>query len=358
MTRRTPDVAIVGGGIIGMATALACVGRGLSVVICGEALPGAASAAAAGMLSPSTESAAPNAHAFAVACRDSWPAYLAELATKSRTPVDLNRLGILEVAVDATDAARTQRGCTGDSCWLDAKEVMALEPALHAPCGAAHHRRDGAVDNEQLLIALDEAIATSASITWRPAARRLELAVDTGTLVLADRSHVRAHRVVLAAGAWVNQLAGLPRPLPVTPVRGQMIGYRGAPLRHAVIGHGAYLVPRPGGRTIVGATSETVGFDAGTTAEAAAGLAAAAARIVPAIERLTLAEHWSGLRPMTRDLLPIIGPDPDHPVLLYGCGHSRNGVLMTPLTALCLAALATGDPSPWPLAPFSVTRFS
>jgi glycine/D-amino acid oxidase-like deaminating enzyme len=61
---------------------------------------------------------------------------------------------------------------------------------------------------------------------------------------------------------------------------------------------------------------------------------------------------------VTPDFLPIIGRDPDYPSLLYACGHSRNGVLLAPLTADCIAALAVAEDPPYSIAPFSVERFA
>ena len=176
-------------------------------------------------------------------------------------------------------------------------------------------------------------------------------------MLLADGGTIAAGRLVVAAGAWVSQLEGLPRAIPVVPVRGQMIGFAAAPVRHVIHGPGAYVVPRPAGRTIVGATMEHAGFDAGTSPEAATRLADAAGRLAPGLAGLPVMEHWAGLRPTTPDQLPILGPDPEHGTVLYACGHSRNGILMAPLTAECIAALASGVPSPWPLEPFSVARF-
>lgn len=60
---------------------------------------------------------------------------------------------------------------------------------------------------------------------------------------------------------------------------------------------------------------------------------------------------------MTPDLLPIIGAEPEMPGLLYACGHSRNGVLMAPLTGECIAALVQERATPHPLKPFSIDRF-
>lgn len=341
-----------------MTAALACADRGLAVALSSRARPGAASGAAAGLLAPIAAGATDAVVAFATACRDSWPSYVAALAERSRTRLSLNRLGIIQLPVDGADADRLRNSRREGTDWLEPAQVAALEPTLSAPLGAVLRHRDGAVDNEHLMLALDEAIAMTPRITLVGAARGIRLNDDSNELLLADGDSMAAGRIVLAAGAWVPALAGLPRALPIVPVRGQMIGFAVSTVRHVVEGPDAYLVPRPGQRTIVGATMEQAGFDAGTTASAAAELAAAAGRLVPRLASLSHSEHWAGLRPMTPDQLPILGPDPDHRALLYACGHSRNGILMATLTAECIGALAAGEASPWSLAPFSVTRFT
>jgi glycine/D-amino acid oxidase-like deaminating enzyme len=173
------------------------------------------------------------------------------------------------------------------------------------------------------------------------------------------REAYEAPRAVLAAGAWVGGLEGLPRALPIEPLRGQMlaVGATDRPRpRHVVYGADAYLVPR-GERVLVGATQERVGFDSSTTASALTALRAGAATLWPGIEGAPMTSSWAGLRPVTPDLLPILGPDPEYPSLVYACGHSRSGILMAPLTAECVADLIVGRDPPADLSPFRVERF-
>ncbi len=56
-------------------------------------------------------------------------------------------------------------------------------------------------------------------------------------------------------------------------------------------------------------------------------------------------------------MLPILGPDPDVPELIYACGHSKNGILLAPETGLAIGRLARGLRTDADLIPFSVTRF-
>ena len=210
-------------------------------------------------------------------------------------------------------------------------------------------------------------------------ARRSDVRVETGTAVRAIESaggratgvafegsgggsgadgRAEAHLVVLAAGAWSGGIAGLPRPLAVRPVKGQMASLRPAPMpiRHVVGGRRAYCVPRDDGRVVVGATVEDAGFDERVDPAAVDALIGAAAAAVPALTAAPLESRWAGLRPGTADDLPILGADPDLAGLLYATGHYRNGILLAPLTAEVVAALARREEPPVDTAPFSPGR--
>lgn len=353
---RGGDVVIVGGGLMGLATAAALAARGAEVTVIADHHAGEASRAAAGMLAPGVEHASGPAHTFALAARDLYPSYVEALAEFTGTLVPLNREGIIEL-VPAADADARRAAIAGAEQWIDRAALRTLEPAVGSAGGAVLYPADGAVDNVALMRVLRQLVEANTAIqiiTDRVA--RLELDREPFLARLASRRAVAAATIVVAAGAWSAELEGLPRPIPVEPVRGQMIALEGLPLRHVTYGAGGYLVPR-GGHTVIGATMERVGFEVATTPEARASLTAAAADIAPSLARARLLDWWSGLRPMTPDQQPIIGPDPDVPRLLYACGHSRNGILLGPLTGECVAALAVGETPGFDLAPFSVTRF-
>jgi glycine oxidase len=347
---RSVDLIVVGGGAVGLASALAATQRNLVVHLIAEHRSGEASPAAAGMLAPTVELAdTPSAaHEFALAARDRYPSFLTTLRELSGITVPQNRLGILQLA-DTPDA---------NSEWLDQPALTDVEPALaHAP-GARYYRDDGAVNNVMLLDALEIALARSPHIHRTTATARGIHLNGHGVTVHTSAGAFTAPKLLLAAGAWVTQLEGLPRPLPIEPVRGQMLALRATPLRHVVYAQDGYLVPRTNGEILVGSTMEHVAYDASTTTTAGQHLRATADAICPALADAPTIRQWAGLRPMTPDGLPIIGPDPDHPALLYAVGHSRNGVLLAPLTGDCIAALATDATPPAELRPFSIDRFA
>src|SRR5690606_10414763 len=127
-------------------------------------------------------------------------------------------------------------------------------------------------------------------------------------------------------------------------------------LRHVVWGAGIYLVPRDDGRLYIGATVEDRGFDTVPTAGGVLSLLEAAWRIVPAIEELPIAELVTGLRPRSRDDLPIVGPS-GIPGLHLATGHHRNGILLAPATAELVAAGILGREPPIAASAFHPARF-
>jgi glycine oxidase len=354
----TADVLIVGGGLIGLACAAAAAERGLSVLVVGHERNGQASLAAAGMLAPSIERAAGTADAFGIAARDRYPGYVDWLRERCGISVPLNREGIIQVAISEAGVRGLRGAMSPHAEWLDALELHEREPGLKHGLGGIFHANDGAVDNVRLYEALHAIVR---------AERRIAM-VDDAVVEISFADHVqasgqhgavyRADRGVVAAGAWSNSIGGLPRPIPVEPVRGQMISYPGLPLTRAVYGPTGYVVPRANGHTLVGSTHEHVGFESATTPEGIDRLRRTAAEIIPELAVREPSAAWAGLRPMSADLHPVLGVDPDEPRLIYATGHSRNGVLMTPLTGDCVAAILTGDPMPIDIEAFSIGRFA
>jgi glycine oxidase len=116
------------------------------------------------------------------------------------------------------------------------------------------------------------------------------------------------------------------------------------------------VVPR-GDATIGGSTMENTGFDADITEEGVRKVRDAAEEICPSLGSIAQPKAWAGLRPVTPDMLPILGADPEHPSVIYACGHSRNGVLLAPLTGDVVADLVTGTTLRHDLSQFRPGRF-
>jgi glycine/D-amino acid oxidase-like deaminating enzyme len=308
------------------------------------------------MLAPSVERAPGPAHKFGIAARDRYPSYIEFLAERTGVKVPLNRLGILQVALSEKGIKGLQKSALPTTRWLDAKELQHFEPALPHALGAMFNAQDGAVDNVALLQALMKFCTASKWIEIQDGAvKSVKPSADSCTVLTESGDQLSASRVVIAAGAWAGKISGVRFGKSVKPARGQLVSYSSTPLRHVAYGPRGYIVPR-GSVTIGGSTMEDVGFDASTTDTGVKKVRIAAEEICPVLASSTT-QAWAGLRPVTPDLLPIIGPDPKHPSLIYACGHSRNGVLMAPLTGDLIADLVTESPLSHDLSQFRPDRF-
>ena len=348
----TTDVAVIGDGVIGLSTAFELARAGLRCRILGASRPGAASAAAAGLLAPTIGQLSKTVRALFNASLDLYPEFL--VALQEFDPELALITGLIEVVDAEPQAPRSEA-----SHRLSPSELSRIEPSLLAPLGAFLHPRDAAIDNVRLVRALRLAVAREKHVTTSAESLVTGVrATKTGVSVFtASGPRIEAGFAVVAAGVWTPSINGLPRQLPISPLKGQMLALVGAPINRPVMGDDVYLVPR-GEETIVGATTERAGFDVTTTKEATEALHAAAARLCPVLGKAAVLRSWAGLRPATPDLLPIVGPEPDMPRLLYASGHSKNGILLAPVTALVLTALAQDKHPPFDLAPFSILRFA
>lgn len=352
-----PDVIVVGGGLIGLTCARAVAQQGLSVLVISSSEPGAASPASAGILAPSVGHPPGLARTLGIAARDMYPAYVQALAARTGVHVPLDRSGVIEVAFTDEEATSLRSMLDADAEWIDANALHDVEPALAPAMGAVLHRGDGAVDSAELLDAVSADAGQDRRIAVRDG-RVIRVAPDR-TLIrveLAKGDCLGAPAVIIAAGAWASSIAGLPRPLPIAPVRGQMLAFARAPIHHVIMGPRGYVVTRDN-RSLVGSTMERVGFDARTTDEGAASLRASAREISPHLAAGPALEHWAGLRPVTPDFLPVVGADPEWEGLFYACGHSRNGVLLAPLTASVIAELISSGSASLDISVYAPGRF-
>lgn len=352
------DVTVVGTGIIALTAAIDIADRGLSVRVVGTTHSGNASSAAGGMLAPSVNPETGAAGAFAIASRDRYPGWVAALSARTGLAIPMNGNGILEVASDENEAAALISVLERPSEWLDDRHLQREEPSLAPGAGAVFHPLDGSVEPLPLLDALRMVVASHAGITTaREDCRELH-ATELGCNVLTDmESRLASDYVVLAAGAWTPMIAGSGLAVAaVQPLRGQMIAFKALPLRHVTCGSRGYLIPRSDGFTVAGGTMEHAGFETVTTPDAIDTIRDHAVALCPALAKTPVHSSWAGLRPATPDLLPIIGADPERSRVIYACGHSRNGILLAPLTAEVVADIVTGTAPRYDLSRFRPGR--
>jgi glycine oxidase len=374
----SPDVLVVGGGVIGLSSAWRLAQRGASVTVLDAGLAGAASGVAAGMLAPVTEARLGEEPLLALnrASWARWPAFAAEVAEAAGRPVGYRADGTLVVALDADDraalddVAERHRLMGLEVSPLRSREARALEPGL-APGirGGLLAASERSVDPEALVPALRDA-AVAAGVTLMDAeVERITTGPDgqvTG-VALASGDTLHAGTTVLAAGCRSASIPGLPdeaRP-PVRPVKGQIVTLRQPPgdplvgrtVRGLVRGSSIYLVPRDDGRVAVGATVEERGWDRRPTAGGAYELLRDALALVPGLDDAELVAVRTGLRPGSPDDLPLVGPGVVDG-LVVATGHHRNGILLTPITADAVAAVIAGEAPPPEVAACDPRRFA
>jgi glycine oxidase len=371
------DVVIIGAGVIGCAIARELARRGADVLVLERDSPARrATWAAAGMLSPFGEAGGGGAFLeLADASLQRFAAFARHLCEESGIDVEYRTSGKLHVSTgDADDQLRRLAADPlarrFEVTLLDASAAHALEPALSENVSLALLvGRDHRVDNRLLAQAL-LAASTAAGARFHTAAAVAAIIVRaaavTGVRLLSGEDIAASH-VVIAAGAWSGMIEGLPRPLPIRPVKGQMfaVDARGSstartgelPIQRTIYSSACYILPRDDGRLLVGATMEEVGFHDGATPRGMSHLMNAAIGVVPAIAEMPLLETWAGFRPASPDGLPVLGADPTTSGLVYATGHFRNGILLTPITASCIADIITGVQPAIELADFGVARF-
>lgn len=359
------DVIVVGGGPVGSACAreLAETGRRVLLLERGDDR-GAGWQAAAGMLAAQAGAVAEDPlFEIGIAGRERW-AELAPLLMET-TGVDIGfwQGGIARVAADEGDAGalraqvawQRQQGHLVD--WFDAGEVRNRWPWVGTSHGALWASQDAALQPARLVEALTRDAVRLGTTVIRDEVLSIERRGARITGVRGRESYSAAD-VVLAAGPWSRQIAGLPRPMSIEPIRGQMAALAwpaGIP-RSILLGRGAYLVARDG-EAIVGSTMEHAGFTPEITAAGLAEIFTGVSALCPALTKGEVLRTWAGLRPVTPDGLPIIGREPKLAGLWYATGHGRHGILLAGSTGVMLARLLAGKKDGEHLVPFSPERF-
>jgi glycine oxidase len=363
---------VIGGGIIGSCVGWRLAREGADVTILERGRVGQeASWAAAGMIAPQAEAQGPGAFFdLCIHAREVFAAIVGPLKQECGIDPEYDDAGILYVAFGAAEQnelherAAWQSGHGGVVEELTGDEARKLEPGLSAEVTyALNMPRDRRSDNRELTRAYAAAaIARGARIREGASVAAMVVQHGRATAVrLHDGNEVAADVIVNAAGAWAGDLRGVEDDKVSTyPVRGQMLCFEGIrPIAGPSIFslHG-YLVPRRDGRVLAGSTMEEAGYDKRVTLDGITKIAQGASKMMPAIGAMAFREAWAGLRPATRDFMPVLGPSPSAPNLFYATGHFRSGILLSALTGEILADLIYDRVPAIDLKPFAPARFA
>ena len=345
----TADVAIAGGGYIGLLLGLELRRRGLSVVVLDrQQAMSSASWAAGGMLSALDPQNPPELLPLSLKSLEVYPEFLGRMERLSgkKVPVRTHR------AMQYVEPGRNR------SDLATAQEIAEYAPGLRRNGHLFEWLDEQSIDPNDLREALPPAFMAAGG-------KLLELTEMLGIESVAEGVVVRTSRGLISAGSFVNccgAWAGDPErglgKIPVTPVKGQMGNLRCKPewLRCVVRAPGIYMIPRGDGRITIGATIEHVGFDETVQERSVRQLANAALALLPEAEAPAEMDMWAGLRPGTPDMLPILGrAEPEH--CWHATGHYRDGILLGPVTAHVMAQAIVGETPDVALEPFRPSRF-
>jgi glycine oxidase len=323
----TVQVAVLGGGVIGLSVAWYAARGGFAVTVFDDASPHGGSWVAGGMLAPITEAWPGDEPVLELGVRslELWPQFARELGGAG-----LRTEGTLAVATDRADAEVLRElagylvGLGREAERLTGRELRTLEPALGPSVRSGLSvPGDLAVDNRALLTSLRD-VCSVHGVRFE---RRRASVVDAGADV-----------TVIAAGAWSGELHPELKPV-IRPVKGEILRLaagRGAlpppsrTVRAHVEGRPVYLVPRDDG-LVLGATQYEVGFDERVTVGGVRDLLRDAEVVLPGISEYTLLECAAGFRSGSPDNMPVI--EWLEPGVIAATGHHRNGLLLAPITA-------------------------
>ena len=367
MTERHSEILVIGGGVIGLSIAWHLSRSGHSITVFDSSEPGQASKAAAGMLAPLAEASAPGPFLdLALASLRRYPGFIERLKTASGLDLEICGPGILRVARTFDEEAALDRALEWQAALglpldrLSGEEVRRLEPAAaQSIIAAIRSPHECQIEPRLLLAALSSACCSQGVQQISGKVTGLESQAERVIAVRMETDHFSCSTLVIAGGAW-SEMVGewLGVNIPVRPLRGQILALGPCEipiLQHTLYTHGAYLVPRRDGRIVAGATEESVGLDTSPTVCGIAALRSGAEALIPALADLPLHSAWTGLRPLSGDVLPLMGRAPGWDNVHIATGHGRNGILLAPVTGSLMAdAILKGMPLP---AAFDPARF-
>src|SRR4051794_13052028 len=368
-------VAVVGGGIVGMAAAYQAACHGLEVTVHEAGLDGQATAAGAGIVAPSSFDS-PELVPLVRAAAEFSGVLRERLAADGEPDTGYEVTGGLHVAFDDGELARLDQVLetavsrqndgfpgVGDAELVDGDAARRLFPALSLDVVAAVHvPGSGRMDGRRLRAALERAAVRRGGRT-APAAT---LERDGDAVVIRCGGVItRPDAVILAAGGWSGALAEAAGvELPLHRQRGQIVhlglpgvATRAWPIILGFFSH--YLITFPDNRVVAGATHEDeAGDDARVTAHGVREVLNDALRLAPGLADAVLLEARAGFRPCLPDDLPAIGAAPGTSNLFVATGHGSYGLQLGPHSGAVAADLAAGTAAPALIEPFDPGRFA
>ena len=365
---------VVGAGIAGASAAFHLTEFGAEVDIIDSDAPGRATYAGAGIICPwLSKNYDPQYRALSFAAFRYYPQLVTKLKGLGQAGIQYDLVGGLAVGQsrDQLDpiVRRLQKHLdegvheVGVVRVLDQGGPRELFPCLDPALAGVYLSGAARLSGESLRTAL---LGAAVQAGARRLAGTAVLQHSNGSVVgvQLNGDFIQADSVIVAGGSWS---AGLCRPLglelDLEPQRGQIVHLKvedtntGAwPVIVPVL-NDYYLLSFPDSRVVVGATRETgSGFDSRATAGGVAEVLREGLAIAPDLETATLTEVRVGLRPMTKDGLPLLGRPSQLAGLIIATGMGRYGLTIGPYAGRLAAQLAAGQATDIDLAPYAPDR--
>jgi glycine oxidase len=258
--------------------------------------------------------------------------------------------------------------------WIGGDEVRQLEPRLSPEIrGGAYEDESAQLDSGRFTLALATAAERRGA---QILLRQVNGLVGDGTRVTGvrhARGEIRTPVVVLAMGPWAAAASGwLAFSVPVRPLKGErlLLQFDEPPLPVLISSpRRGHMISRLDGYLSVGSTAGrdfddqdkylAEGFDTRPTNEALEELIQRAVDVLPVVETASVAQHLAGVRPLTPDRQPLIGPVPGQEAVYLATGHGTKGIHLAVVTGRIIADLLTRGSTDLPvdLEAFNPARF-
>lgn len=357
---RAYDIAVVGGGVMGLNVALAAVRAGQSVVLIERHRCGAgASATPLGALLPHIPDAPSERKAFQFAALTSLPSHLGSLEAETGLAIGYHRHGRLVPIRRAGFLARMRRAEarfgeiwrtdeTGFSFSIlppDARRDL-LDPAS-CPLGIAHDTLSARLSAPAYVEALRTALA--GRVTLLEGEEFQDFDTATGRLRGSPAvSAVSCGRLVVAGG-WQSYplLERLGTPALGAPVWGTvaLVAASLQPAAPVICDDGLYVVPQTQGRVAVGSTADGAPPPEGEPSHALSALLARARGLVTGLAEAPLVATWSGARPRSSTGNPLVGPlEPEARIWAATGGYKISLAIAHVVAAALVEEMTGGEP--------------
>ncbi len=362
------DQIVVGGGIIGCTIACELRKAKQKVAVVERSVPGSeASVAAAGMLAPH---AGPLLRTpFFNLLRESlalYPQFVQEVEGETGLETEFRNSGLFYLAFDEEDEKALaekmdwQEKSGVEAEWVAGEHIRKKEPSVGRNVRKGlYFPEDCQIDNIKLVNAIGQwAKKLGVEFILGSPATKIWMEEDHLRGIITGREKIESPVVINAAGSWADFDRSLPFEIPIKPARGQILVLKHHhPLfKHMLYTRRIYVVNREDGRMIVGSTVESVGYDKNVTVKGLYKLLRGLVEINPELGFLSFQQCWAGLRPRSKDNLPILSKSPIEGLFL-ATGHFRNGILLAPLTARLICQLVLGKKLSYDLTRFEIARF-